>query len=74
MVNKGNHPHMAARFRLENYYNLPRLSRMYPDYNWVILFQSHISIYQTSFINVYLVGGLEDVLFLHILEIIIPTD
>ena len=25
MVSKGNHPQMAARFRLVNYYNLPRL-------------------------------------------------
>ena len=25
MVNKGNHPQMAARFRLVNYYGLPRL-------------------------------------------------
>ena len=25
MVNKGNHPHIAARFRLVNYYNLPRI-------------------------------------------------
>ena len=24
MVNKGNHPQMAARFRLVKYYNLPR--------------------------------------------------
>ena len=24
MVSKGNHPQMAARFRLVNYYNLPR--------------------------------------------------
>ena len=24
MINKGNHPQMAARFRLVKYYNLPR--------------------------------------------------
>ena len=24
MVSKGNHPQMAARFRLKDYYNLPR--------------------------------------------------
>ena len=29
IVSKGNHPQMAARFRLVNYYNLPRL--MMPD-------------------------------------------
>ena len=26
MANKGNHPQMAARFRLVKYYNLPRYS------------------------------------------------
>ena len=27
IVSKGNHPQMAARFRLVNYYNLPRSTR-----------------------------------------------
>ena len=29
MVSKGNHPQMAARFRLVNYYNLPRYIYIY---------------------------------------------
>ena len=33
MLNKGNHPQMAARFRLENYYNLPRYTLYYPLVN-----------------------------------------
>ena len=30
MVSKGNHPQMAARFRLVNYYNLPRFIVDFP--------------------------------------------
>ena len=32
MVSKGNHPQMAARFRLVKYYNLPRLMGFYSDF------------------------------------------
>ena len=32
IVSKGNHPQMAARFRLVNYYNLPRYVYLYEDH------------------------------------------
>ena len=42
MVSKGNHPQMAARFRLVNYYNLPRDIYIYIS-PWKDWFQSHTS-------------------------------
>ena len=42
MVSKGNHPQMAARFKLVKYYNLPRMviwmvNHIYMDGLWMFM-------------------------------------
>ena len=39
MVSKGNHPQMAARFRLVKYYNLPRLTHKTIQNSYFFLFK-----------------------------------
>ena len=55
MANKGNHPQMAARFRLVKYYNLPR----YSIYIYVYIY-THTCVYVCmGMMSIYFLSGLE---------------
>ena len=63
--------HILSRYHIYGCYFFSSITTLHKTLYVIVFFCGDIAL---PFISLYLVGGLEHVLFFHILEIIIPTD